>query len=204
MCLLNGEVGGSLESSVDFGTIEEEDSNGLWITRKVPIQEIIKNIVHIYGGEPYHNIVINDLDTYGFELLEYRYDTPIFLYRKPNDSIYINGFIGGSDITCQPYQNGIPVESSTTLDKLDSKYFESMVETLTGTENSSVIKIGSEFFSIAKIEYGQTAGYRKTDLVYAGDLIANVGESITSVLDKIKNMLTEFEYFYNLEGQFVF
>jgi hypothetical protein len=37
-------------------------------------------------------------------------------------------------------------------------------------------------------------------LTYAGDLIANIGESLTSVLDKIKNMLTEFEYFYNLEG----
>jgi hypothetical protein len=37
-------------------------------------------------------------------------------------------------------------------------------------------------------------------LVYPGDLIANVGESITSVLDKIKNMLAEFEYFYNLDG----
>jgi len=35
-------------------------------------------------------------------------------------------------------------------------------------------------------------------------LIANVGESLTSVLDKIKNMLVEFEYFYNLSGQFVF
>jgi hypothetical protein len=54
------------------------------------------------------------------------------------------------------------------------------------------------------VEYGQTAGYRFTDLIYAGDLIANIGESLTSVLDKIKNMLVEFEYFYNLEGQFVF
>jgi hypothetical protein len=35
-------------------------------------------------------------------------------------------------------------------------------------------------------------------------LVANVGESLTSVLDKIKNMLVEFEYFYNTDGQFVF
>jgi hypothetical protein len=35
-------------------------------------------------------------------------------------------------------------------------------------------------------------------------LIAKVGESVTSVLDKIKNMLVEFEYFYNLDGQFIF
>jgi hypothetical protein len=55
-------------------------------------------------------------------------------------------------------------------------------------------------YYFAKIEYGQTAGYRKTDLTYAGDLIANVGETITSVLDKIKNMLVEFEYFYDING----
>ena len=57
---------------------------------------------------------------------------------------------------------------------------------------------------LTKIENYQTVGYRETDLIYPDDLIANVGESITSVLDKIKNMLVEFEYFYNLEGQFVF
>jgi hypothetical protein len=57
---------------------------------------------------------------------------------------------------------------------------------------------------LTKIEYGDTAGYRTTELTYAGDLIANVGESITSVLDKIKNMLVEFEYFYDVDGRFIF
>jgi hypothetical protein len=37
MCLLNGEIGGSLESSVDFGTIEEEDQNGNWTIRQIKI-----------------------------------------------------------------------------------------------------------------------------------------------------------------------
>jgi hypothetical protein len=69
-----------------------------------------------------------------------------------------------------------------------------------GSENKSP----AEYYNVARIDYGQTAGYRFSELVYAGDLIASVGESITSVLDKIKNMLVEFEYFYNLEGQFVF
>ena len=55
-----------------------------------------------------------------------------------------------------------------------------------------------------KFEYGALAGYRTTDLTYVGDLKANVGETLVSVLDKIKNMLSDFEYFYNLDGQFVF
>ena len=39
-------------------------------------------------------------------------------------------------------------------------------------------------------------GYRLTDLVYTGDLISSIGDSLTSVLDKIKTMLGDFEYFY--------
>ena len=53
---------------------------------------------------------------------------------------------------------------------------------------------------VAKVTYGDTAGYRFTDLTYSGDLIGNVGENLTSILDKIKNMLGDFEYFYNLDG----
>ena len=80
MCLLNGEVGGTLESSVDFGTIEEEQEDGSWVIKKIPIRDIIYNAVHVYAGEPYHNIIINDLDGLGLELLEYRYEEPMFLY----------------------------------------------------------------------------------------------------------------------------
>jgi hypothetical protein len=96
MCLLNGEISGSLESSVDFGTISEENLGGVWVTRKIPIEEIIRNIVHYYGGEPLHNIIINDLDTYGLELLEYRYDSPMYLYRKKNSIIYDNVLLNGN------------------------------------------------------------------------------------------------------------
>jgi hypothetical protein len=41
-------------------------------------------------------------------------------------------------------------------------------------------------------------------LVYAGDLILKAGENLTTLLDKIKNMLGNFEYFYDVNGFFVF
>ena len=66
------------------------------------------------------------------------------------------------------------------------------------------VKDNNNEYIFAKISYGDTAGYRITDLIYAGDLIANIGDTITSVLDKICSMLVEFEYFYNVDGQFVF
>lgn len=199
MCLLNGEVGGSIESSVDFGTIEDVDKYGVIRITKLPIPDIIRNAVHHYAGEPYYNIVINDLDAYGLELLEYRYDDDMYLYRDINSPLYDNILINGEK-PCSV--SGKP--DIKKLSDLGPNELEMLVDSLTGTPNPvPVIMEGKEWY-VAKVSYGQTAGYRKTDLTYAGDLIANIGESITSVLDKIKNMLSDFEYFYNLDGQFVF
>ena len=63
--------------------------------------------------------------------------------------------------------------------------------------------VGS-IYTVVKLDYGTTAGYRLTDLTYAGDLIANIGESLTSIIDKIVSMLGNFEYFYDLDGRFIF
>jgi hypothetical protein len=49
-----------------------------------------------------------------------------------------------------------------------------------------------------------TCGYRITDLIYPSELVLNVGNGLTTMLDKIVSMLGNFEYFYNLDGQFVF
>jgi hypothetical protein len=97
MCLLNGDLGGTLSSSVDFGKIEEESADGSsWVIRSLPIKEIILNLVHQYGGEPIHNIIINDLDTVGLELLEYRSNDPMYLYREENSSVYNNITFNGN------------------------------------------------------------------------------------------------------------
>lgn len=59
-------------------------------------------------------------------------------------------------------------------------------------------------YSVIKVQYGDVVGYKPTDLTYAGDLILDVGSSVTQMLDKLVSMLGEFEYFYNIDGQFVF
>lgn len=141
------------------------------------------------------------MDSYGLELLEYRYDDALYLYRSAasNSPIYDNILINGAT-PCSV--DGNP--DITKLSDLGPNELEMLVDSLTGTPNPVKVKIDGEYWYVAKVEFGQTAGYRQTDLTYAGDLIANIGDSITSVLDKIKNMLSDFEYFYNLDGQFVF
>jgi len=43
-----------------------------------------------------------------------------------------------------------------------------------------------------------------TLLVYPDELKGEIGDSVTSILDKIVNFLGDYEYFYDLNGQFVF
>ena len=201
MCLLNGDVGGNIESTVDFGIEELVNAQGMSVLNKIPIQTIIRNMIHHYGGEPYYNIIINDLDDYGLELLEYRYDEDLYLYRDASiDTIYYNNILLNGDTPCSV--NGKP--HITKLSDLGPNELDLLVDTLTGTPHPVKVIMEDKEWYVAKIQYGQTAGYRQTDLTYAGDLIANVGETITSVLDKIKSMLSDFEYFYNLDGQFIF
>jgi hypothetical protein len=116
-------------------------------------------MVHTYAGEPYHNIIINDLDTYGLELMEYRYDVPMFLYRDINSSLYNNIILEGKDVFCKVYnkentQEEIPIilferdkdgsvkkdddgypikkppQSIVRLNELPIEYFESLTDRL--------------------------------------------------------------------------
>lgn len=213
MCQLNGEIGGNFESSVDFGQIEEQNPDGSWKITKLPIHRIIREMVHQYAGEPFHNIIINDLEEYGLELLEYQYDVPMFLYRHIDSPIYTNALLKG-EVECKVDRVNPETEEvervTIQVKDLTNTELEMLVDPLTGTPNPSKVWIWDSEekrdipYYFAKIEANQTAGYRTTELTYPGDLIAAAGETVTSVLDKIVNMLGEFEYFYDLQGQFVF
>ena len=284
------------------------------IYRRVPVKEILTNLLHAYAGEPYHNIIIQDLDTRGLELLEYRGEEPLYLTYNTRSGMYTNvypnsihcfeiedvtstdgvkihkidslqdgdynsridsftedgakevylSYIGvlesemiedfepedGSNPKCglylmnnspgnpdfsyeiirynikseddfinNPEIKGIIGENSD--DPKDVVYYdENGTYKSTSKYKSGVfhyykklyykIDIGTDDkpgvcdkFTITRLQYGETAGYRLTDLVYPGELIANIGETITSVLDKIKNAFGDFEYFYDLDGRFI-
>ena len=225
------------------------------VTTNVTLKEIITELLYEYGGEPYYNIVINDLPEQGQELLEYRSQTPLYLVQNLENQQYqwylddtvefplvLDDeeiiYVYKSDVTKEDVETG-----NYYLETDDNEYTQTNVWYETGkyykkvynyqdnnrlalkdftddqleffkglvkNENSATIDLREEdadervLGKVMKIEFGQTIGYRPTDLVYAGELVCNVGENVTTVLDKIKNMLGSFEYFYNLDGQFVF
>ncbi len=245
MCLLNGEVSGSINAPIDFGQMDEyRDSyyeinnskyepNTYYIrtyneatqkyeytlsakpvaeigendkffakelikeTIKIPIVDIVKNILHLHVGESLNNIVINDVDNYGLELLEYRSDTPLYMLRDVSSGEVTNmRFDGDAEYLTS---TGNPIKLSEI-----PVYYNDANSVLDVNESPTQILVDSNTYNIIKIEDNMAVGYRKTDLTYPTELVANVGEALTSVLDKIKNMFSGFEYFYDIDGRFVF
>ena len=196
MCQLNGENGGTLGSEVDFGNFEEVDKNGDIRKIQRTLKDIIRDAVHYYGGEPLHNIIINDLDDRGVELQEYRYSTPLYLLRKDGGYLYEQATLNGG---LTVYSEG----ETTSLDKL--KQYDLLVNNeLGGTPFTLTNEQEAVVYCAAKVQYGETIGYTATEMVYNGELIGGIGESVTAILDKIKQLLGNFEYFYDVDGRFIF
>lgn len=153
MCKLNGECGGVLPVTIDFaatGGLGELENNAL-------IYDIIREAVHVWGNEPYHNIIINDIAETAFNILEYRCE---------NMQIEIK-------------ENGTQYEVS-----------------FTGAPRDPANNIYG---------YGDTVGYEITDFVYPGEKTAAAGQPVTTgILDPIVQLLGNYEYFYDLDGRFIF
>lgn len=195
MVLLNGELGGTITSLThDFGTVKVTHVNGTTSEEKIVLKDIISSAVHTFAVMPFFKIHVRDLEDAGLELLEYRGKTPLYVIinRLTNE---LNLSLNGD----QSY-NGVKLSEIAVYNPLFD--LEQMGDA--GKQPTIISDSQGNQYTVAKIEYGMTAGYRLTDLVYAGDLILNVGDTITSMLDKIVNMLGEYEYFFDLDGNFVF
>ena len=59
-------------------------------------------------------------------------------------------------------------------------------------------------YSRVQYTYGFDCGYTYTDFVYPSELGAGAGDSVCSILDKIKETLGNYEYYYDVFGHFIF
>ena len=201
MCLLNGDVAGALPHTTDFG-VEEYDDGYTKTYTNIKIRTILTEMLQNFGNELIQNIVINDLEDVGMDLLEYRGDVPLFLLKNSNTDLITNITMDGN-LNCFIADTKEP----TTIGDESKIVYNTLSDLSDLKANGTEIYFDDQLeekYTIVKLTYGALAGYRLTELVYAGDLIANAGESITSVLDKIVNMLGNFEYFYDINGKFIF
>lgn len=204
MCMLNGEVGGAITAlSVDFGKYDTIAADGTITTNDYLIKDIIREAVHEYAKEPFENIIINDLDDIGIELMESRQKDPFYLLMNLDMDVVNQLFFSSKQSGFYVYDTMKPItdfeDGNFHFDQRISIDMGNSIEpTYIRTANSDIR------YSVIKVQYGDVVGYKPTDLTYAGDLILDVGSSVTQMLDKIVSMLGEFEYFYNIDGQFVF
>ena len=94
-----------------------------------------------------------------------------------------------------------PLYIHTGENKESSFYPESALPVPSDIEDFSQWLKNNNYVEYVK---GQELGYEYTEFTYPGELICNAGETVCNVLDKIKNMLGNFEYFYDINGTFIF
>ena len=162
MCGLSGDVSGTLPAAVIFDEMDTQDASGAYVTEKVLVYDIIKELVNHYGGEDLNNIVIEDVPRRIKRVMKWTGSNPLYLVPKQSGSAGV-------------------VWYAAYIDRPDN------------LEDGTI-----------EILSGQDCGYVYDDFVYDSELSANLGESVTSVLDKIKNYLGNFEYFYDEFGVFHF
>lgn len=219
MCLLNGTCGGALPASVIFDSYDQiigsqvvnfdsEDKN----VNPLPDQ---RNDYTVYilkdskGSQP---------DTY------WRWDIESGWVEGTKDWIdEHNGIVGkpeskknlifdiiqtllinyGNENPAKILINDIPLETKqlvrfTGAGTLYYDHDNSIYSLTSLPDDDDGVKDIEEFY------YNEDVGYVYTDFTYPGELVSGIGESITSVLDKIKEMLGNYEYFYDINGNFVF
>ena len=155
MCLLNGEVSGTLPATVNLHESYERLEDGTTKVHKTPLYNIIRESVTEFGGVDPSKVIINDVPLKAKKVLRY----------IGKNTIYI---------------------------KDDGNIVESTGEGFTPPEDSTEIKSG------------ELAGYSYIDFIYPGELVKSGGDSVVSILDSVKNVLGNYEYFFDVHGNFVF
>ena len=160
---LNGDVGGTLPATVVFDSMDTQLPTGEYITQKVLIYNIIKELVNHYGDEDLNNIVIEDV--------------PLRIKRimKWNGNVPLYATLGADNI----------------LGNYDINYTYSLTQPSEG-EDYVIYNPGDD------------VGYIFDDFVIPDELTGNAGETVVSILDKIKEILGNYEYFYDEFGVFHF
>ena len=159
MVLLNGECGGTFPASTTLDEMDEKDeATGEFYLKKVPIYQIIQEVVNHFGGIPISQILINDVDLQIRQVMKWTGDVPLYQYVYTQD-----------DRPSYTYTTQLKSETPTKI-----------------------------------FSHGDDVGYIYTDFVYPEELVAEAGQSCCDILDKIKSTLGNYEYFFDIYGNFVF
>ena len=212
MCLLNGDVGGIFNAETQLDIERTYDDNGNYIEQKKPIVYIIKELIHHYAQENFYNIIINDIDKLQLKMLTNNSGSDFYLIENMQTGHIVDIANKGSILPSKDY---CYYENPNLLVNFNQLIDNFQFKNTNNEDDSSLIDqsipptilidpLTKEKYIVIQIAHGEDIGYELTEVYYPDELIAGVGDTVTSILDKIIKIFGAFEYFYNLEGQFVF
>ena len=213
----------NLDESDIYGFIVNGANQGdefLWtIEQKIPISIIIREMLHQFGQERYSNIIIKDIEPYALEMLDSAFEENYYLlhdgdsyagfvsqsnlitnyqiYGKVNKNGDMDILVDGEgNISNIIFRNYVEEDDSSLIEILSGSTLESSIKTPTKIINKNNVNIQ---YTLQPILSNNVAGYGMTLLVYPDELTAQPGDSITTILDKIVDMLGDYEYFYDIK-----
>lgn len=199
MCLLNGEMGGGLPTSVTFHAYDQKIGELVCSMDPRTDTSLEPNIFteYKYNGQYYtwtreYGWAESDGSSIGDTI-----EIPQLIYDIIQTAVINYGGENASRIII----NDIPLEVKQLVRWVGSNTLYHNTQTGQYTTNELYL---TEEGTWVEYNFNEDVGYVFTDFTYPGELITNIGDNVCSVLDKIKNVLGNYEYFYDIDGNFVF
>ena len=208
MCLLNGECGGNLPTSVTFN--EYDQIIGYQeVEYSKTIQESYPSSPNAYTVYGFRYTVNNNMTYMMWNSATGWYDSS---YAQVGERTTVPQLVfdiiqtlvcnyGGEAIS-KILINDVPLElrNSVRYTGSGTLFYNSATDMYT---QDSEVAAANDGTWIA-YNFNEDCGYIYTDFTYPGKLVSSIGDNVCSVLDKIKQTLGNYEYFYDLDGNFVF
>ena len=199
MCLLNGEMGGGLPTSITFHEYDQMIGEVVCTEnpKTDPSLELNEYTIYNYNGEYYkwdRKYGWQDADKSEIGQIVH---IPQLFY----DIIQTVVIRWGGESPSKVIINDVPKELKQLVRWTSSKPLYH--NTATGVYTTNELNLTNEGVW-RTFGFNEDVGYVFTDFVYPGQLITNIGENVCSVLDKILSSLGNYEYFYDIDGNFVF
>ena len=199
MCLLNGSMGGGLPTSVTFHEYDQMIGEVDCETDPRTDSDLELNEYTIYK---YDNKYYSWTRQYGFEETDgSEIGTIAHIPQLFYDIIQTVVIRFGNESPSRVIINDVPREikqivrwtSNSPLYHNTANGVYLIDETQLTQENTWRV-----------FNFNEDVGYVYTDFTYPGELITNIGDNVCTVLDKIIASLGNYEYFYDIDGNFVF
>lgn len=207
MCLLNGECGGSFPTSITFH--EYDQVIGYEEIKGKDFPENYNNYtVYKINGKYYHweSAQNGDMGSFANGYWEE------CKYNLVGQTVPIQQRIYDIIQTVVCNYGGIPISKIFINDvNLEIKQLVRFTgvghlyyNVNTGVYSLDDTIIASDPNSWRVFSHNEDVGYVYTDFVYPGELVTAIGDNVCTVLDKIIEVLGNYEYFFDKDGNFVF